>query len=139
MGRVLNVVVCSLWLGACLSSHSPPDGATDASDAASDSGDATVDSGDATVDSGDAGPRTRCGHSTECQLVPATCCGSCGAHTREDVVSLHRDDVSAHQTRVCGDDATCPACFQRPDPALLAECVDGECTVLDLYDPAQGF
>ena len=75
-------------------------------------------------------------HSTDCRLAPASCCGACGAYTRDDIVSMTPDALEAYRASACAGGIGCPACYQAPDPALLPVCEAGSCGVLDLYDPA---
>lgn len=125
---------------ACGDSHTADDaGRRDSSvdsggDAGSDSGD--VDSGN---DSGgtDAGSPV-CEHHTDCTLVPVSCCGDCGAYTRDDISSVHDDLVAEQRMNACPDGLACPPCFNEPDPALQATCEGGSCGYVDLYDPEMG-
>lgn len=126
---------------ACGDSHTTDDGGLDAgrADSGADSGDTDggVDSGGVDSDI-DAGSPT-CEHHTDCTLVPVSCCGDCGAYTRDDIASVHDDLVSQQRMDACPDDGACPPCFTEPDPALQATCEAGECDYVDLYDPAMGF
>jgi hypothetical protein len=74
-----------------------------------------------------------CTRSSECVVVPASCCGSCGAAARGDAIGLNRDRVAAYSSSVCGGDG-CPACYQAPDPTLVAPCRAGTCAVVDLRE-----
>ena len=69
---------------------------------------------------------------SDCVVVPASCCGSCGQPTRSDAIAIAADQQSAYRASVCGDDLGCPACFMEPDPTLLATCEAGRCVVVDL-------
>lgn len=73
-----------------------------------------------------------CSVPADCVVVPASCCGSCGAATRGDAVAVSVARVSDHRSSVCGDDLGCPACFMEPDPTLLATCDAGHCALVDL-------
>ena len=108
-------------LAACTSSYHP---LLDAGpDSASDAG---VDA--PTRDSGGGIPEwARCRTSLDCVVAPASCCGSCGAATEEDMVGVNRSSLLAQREEACGDDAACPACFMEPDPHLVATCEDSIC------------
>lgn len=106
-------LVVGLMVVACGDSHTPdggPDtgGMTDAArdTSASDSGDIDTGSDD---DSGSDAGGSRCEHATDCTLIPASCCGDCGAYTRDDILSLHDDDVEEQRSATCGEVA-CPPC-----------------------------
>lgn len=133
---------------SCGDSHTPDGGGADAAERDGgrvDSG--GVDSGG--VDSGrvdagrvdagrvDAGSPS-CEHPTDCTLVPVSCCGNCGAYTRDDIVSVHDDVVAQQRMEACPDDFGCPPCFSEPDPALQPTCEAGACGYVDLYDPSMG-
>ncbi len=127
---------------ACGNSHmadvGPDTARTDAArdTSVSDTGD--IDTGAADdAGSSDAGG-SRCEHPTDCTLIPASCCGDCGAYTRDDILSLHDDDVEEQRSATCGEVA-CPPCFTEPDPALQPTCESGVCGYIDLYDPAMDF
>lgn len=73
-----------------------------------------------------------CSVPSDCLVVPASCCGSCGAATRGDAVAVSTSRASAYRASVCGGDFGCPACFMEPDPTLVATCDAGRCVVVDL-------
>ncbi|MEZ4338455.1 MAG: hypothetical protein R3B82_17685 [Sandaracinaceae bacterium] len=73
-----------------------------------------------------------CSAPSDCVVVPASCCGSCGAATRGDAIAVATDRASAYRTSACGADTGCPACFMEPDPTLVATCTAGRCAVVDL-------
>jgi len=83
-------------------------------------------------DAGSTEPFDECSVPTDCVVVPASCCGSCGAASRGDAVAVNTARTSAHRASACGDDADCPACFAEPDPTLVATCEAGRCAVVDL-------
>ena len=123
---------------ACGDSHTS-DGGIDAAER--DSG--GVDSGtdartDAGTDSGTDAGSPICDHHTDCTLVPVSCCGDCGAYTRDDIESVHDDLVSQQRMEACPDGLACPPCFTEPNPALHATCEGGGCGYIDLYDPEMG-
>ena len=133
MGRFL----LSMWvvvggLQACGESHDRPTDAAVRDGNVPDTGSAADAGPDAAID---VGP---CEHATDCRLLPATCCGSCGAYTHDDIISLPADDADEYIDRVCADVGGCPACVEEPDPALLAVCEDGACGVVDITPPETG-
>lgn len=68
-----------LWtFSACGGSTSPGDGGTDAAAVYDD-----------------------CSTNSDCIIRPASCCGQCGAATREDIVALNMDRESAYLTANC--------------------------------------
>ena len=73
-----------------------------------------------------------CSVSSDCTLLPETCCGSCGAATGTDMVAVANEDVEANRTRACRDTVGCPTCFIEQDPFLLAVCSAGECEARNL-------
>ena len=73
-----------------------------------------------------------CAMPTDCIVVPASCCGSCGAATRGDSVAVSRARSGEYRTSVCGDELGCPRCFMEQDPTLVATCEAGRCVVVDL-------
>lgn len=73
-----------------------------------------------------------CSKSSECVIRPASCCGQCGAATRDDIVALSSSRVTAYQTATCGDTSGCPACYSPQDATLIATCDAGHCKVVDL-------
>jgi hypothetical protein len=78
------------------------------------------------------GDYSACTLSSECVVVPASCCGSCGAATRGDAIAVNMDELSAYRTSVCGEMMGCPACYMAQDPTLVATCDAGRCEVVDL-------
>ncbi|MDQ3031274.1 MAG: hypothetical protein M3Y87_02580 [Myxococcota bacterium] len=109
--------LCAVWIAACSSSHAP-------------------DGGDAAPDARSDARWDECTVPSECVVVPASCCGSCGAATRGDATALNRAHLGAHRSSVCTDGFGCPACFSEPDPTLLATCEANRCIVVDLQTHA---
>jgi hypothetical protein len=70
---------------------------------------------------------------SDCLVVPASCCGACGAATRTDSIAVNRSRASDYRTSACGDDIGCPACFMPQDPTLVPTCAAGRCEVVDLH------
>lgn len=77
---------------------------------------------------------TACTRNDDCIVIPESCCGSCGAPTRTDARAANRNHVPVDpKCAMTG----CPACYQEPDPTLLATCDHGDCRIVDLrLDPS---
>lgn len=146
MGMYRVPLLLLVFLLACGDSHMSDDGGTDAArvDSGGDTGtdggaDAESDAGtDTGSDAADDTGSAACEFNTDCTLVPVSCCGECGAYTRDDILSVHDDDVSAQRMAACPDGLACPPCFTEPNPALQATCEAGSCGYVDLYDPMMG-
>jgi hypothetical protein len=70
-----------------------------------------------------------------CALVPASCCGRCGAATWADHIALPRESAADYREQACGTDAGsggCPDCAGLPDVDLQAFCRDGACATVDV-------
>lgn len=113
--------VAILLFAACGASHTPGDAGS--ADGGRDGG--PVDGGDLAA----------CSVPTDCVVVPASCCGSCGAATRGDAIALNVTRANEYRTSVC-DGLGCPACFMEQDPTLIATCQASRCVVVDLYEHA---
>ena len=72
-----------------------------------------------------------CDLTSECVIRSQSCCGTCGAATRDDVTALNQDFVSTYASNECLGQG-CPACYKATDPTLFAQCMQGLCTVVDL-------
>jgi hypothetical protein len=89
------------------------------------------DPGDA-VDGGEP-DFSSCERSSECIVVPESCCGTCGAPVRGDAIAINADAASEYAGRACEDDVGCPACAPLfIDPTLIATCRAGRCELVDL-------
>jgi hypothetical protein len=78
-----------------------------------------------------------CERSSECMVVPESCCGRCGAPVRGDAIAIRRDLAADHSQRACGDDTGCPACAPLfIDPTLVATCSELRCELVDLTEHA---
>lgn len=121
---LVGVLVALRAFSACTASHGiqPRDAAADSSAGAIDA--SARDAG------ADAGERRDCTQPSECVVVPMTCCGVCGAPATGDVTAIRKDAQSARTERC--KTALCPACAQRPNPALVATCRSGRCEVVDI-------
>ncbi len=73
-----------------------------------------------------------CASKGSCVVVPASCCGTCGAATPTDMVGVESSRVSAHRAKACGPIAGCPACYMRQDAFLQAFCTGGRCVAVNL-------
>lgn len=78
----------------------------------------------------------RCAGPSECQLLPESCCGTCGAPTPGDMIAVHRARVAENRASACADPVACPECFMPTDPYLVATCRAGECEAVDLHQDA---
>jgi hypothetical protein len=114
MKRWLASVLLGVGFAAC-------GGSTDLGGTA-DAGDAS----DAGVDYDD------CTKNSQCIVRPSSCCGQCGAATREDIVALNADKALAYSSAHCGDSFGCPACYMDQDARLVATCAAEQCKVVDL-------
>jgi hypothetical protein len=72
-----------------------------------------------------------CEDNLDCLVRAASCCGTCGVATRNDVIAINREQGEAYHQEVC-DNVSCPACEGQPDPTLMASCIGGFCTVVDI-------
>lgn len=75
---------------------------------------------------------THCAVPSDCVLMPASCCGSCGAYTREDIQAVNKDIEDYARGLVCGEDEGCALCYTPSDANLVATCTAGKCQVVDL-------
>lgn len=83
--------------------------------------------------------KSRCTYPTDCILHSASCCGDCGAYTRDDIISLTSEDLAQYLDENCSQKG-CPGCYKAPNPSLFADCSkEGQCTWIDIYDPNQDY
>jgi hypothetical protein len=75
-----------------------------------------------------------CDRSEDCQIAPATCCGSCGAYASENVVAVRRDALAAYTEAACAGMDGCPTCDATQLPSITARCTAGRCEVVDLSE-----
>lgn len=123
-----------LMVSACPASHDANGDAGARSDTPVPTGDAPtadVPSTDAPAPA-DAPPSLACDVPSACTLRPASCCGSCGAATPDDMIALPNGEVADYVAAVCVG-AACPECARPNDPYLLATCTAGECVAVDLH------
>lgn len=77
----------------------------------------------------------RCTVANECIVVPVSCCGSCGAATPGDARAVNAEARRARAGAgepTCEGSSSCPDCYQRTAPTLVATCRAGECALVDL-------
>ena len=74
-----------------------------------------------------------CNVTSECLLRSESCCGSCGAATRDDSIAINQSKAGQYTQMVC-EGGGCPACFMPQDPTLLATCESSQCQVVDLLN-----
>ncbi len=75
---------------------------------------------------------TACEQPSDCVVVPQSCCGSCGAATREDSRAVNVTVAATWRRSNCQDQG-CPTCYRPRDPTLVATCESGSCGVVDLH------
>lgn len=131
--RIAPLLVCFVAIGSivgCSDSHGrDEDSGSPPRDAA-----AGVDAATAR----DAGSTTsECDGPSQCVLRSASCCGSCGAPTPDDMIALPMTRLVEYESMVCGGGTIgCPECASPWDPYLLATCRDRRCEAIDLHtDP----
>lgn len=73
-----------------------------------------------------------CERASDCIVIPASCCGSCGVATASDRVAVRAGEESVHRAAACSAEEACPACAGEPDPNLFALCIDGQCEARDV-------
>lgn len=79
-----------------------------------------------------------CSVSSECIVVPASCCGECDLASRGDAVAINKRFSASHRAEACvGVEGTCPSpgwegCYADPVHELLATCEAGRCKLVDL-------
>jgi hypothetical protein len=102
---------------------------------------ATMRCGGLSSEPSDAGPDgaapawSLCSGSGTCTVAGRGCCGGCGRPTLDDVDAVNADPamMAAHRGETCSDpNPVCPACPTMPEPNLVAMCVSGQCSKLDL-------
>jgi hypothetical protein len=75
---------------------------------------------------------TMCGNSTECTLIPTTCCGGCDEPTVMNVVSIRSDQVGTVEMAMGCQVVDCPPCDPPlPNPWLFSTCSRGRCIAVD--------
>lgn len=75
-----------------------------------------------------------CMVTSECTVMPASCCGSCGAAVPGDMVGVSVYSVDAQRAEACGTGpVACPGCFIQQSPALVATCTSAyRCEAFDI-------
>jgi hypothetical protein len=119
-----------LVFAGCSDSHGSGDSGVDGS--VDDSG---TDGSDR--DTGTPPAYDECAAPSDCVLTANTCCGVCGAPTRDDVAAVNVDmrmdyylDVACPEARTAPP--PCPDCPSALNPNLFATCTGGACAVVDL-------
>jgi hypothetical protein len=74
----------------------------------------------------------RCELTSQCVLRPESCCGTCGAATRDDFTALNRSALEEYAALACEDVAGCDECYMATDPFLAVTCAQGQCEMVDL-------
>jgi hypothetical protein len=121
----LFVPICALLISGCYDSGSKADG-----DGAEDVI-AEPDSGD-TAGEEPTSEWTACAVPSDCVFVSKGCCSPCGIPSLDDYDVINRVYVEEHHTDVCPDPIPCPNCATEPNPELVATCIDGRCTGMDI-------
>jgi hypothetical protein len=75
---------------------------------------------------------TACEASSDCVVIPRSCCGQCGAATRDDGFAVNRFQAAAYGDMACAGGGGCPACAAPQDPTLAATCRAGRCEMVDI-------
>jgi hypothetical protein len=126
-------LVCSD--GAWLAGHGLFPCGPDASTPPPDGGSGTHHDAATVPDAGHApdagGISTACQRNSDCALVNATCCGTCGEPGASDKAAVSRTSVSAWVDARCAGSGACPPCIAR-DGTFVAVCDAGRCTVQNL-------
>lgn len=74
---------------------------------------------------------------SDCVVIPASCCGSCGAATREDSIAVNKGLAGYARDLACGAAGmNCPGCYMPSDANLLSTCTAGKCQLIDLLASA---
>jgi hypothetical protein len=87
----------------------------------------------ASAGQGGTDPWTVCVRNDDCIVVTESCCGSCGAPTRDDGMAINADFRDERWTTQCMG-RSCPPCIDPRDPTLIATCEAGTCTLVDLNE-----
>lgn len=125
--RIAGLLLCLVVIG-CSDSHGRAD----------DAGSSPIDAAalpDAAVR--DSGSTPECDVPSECVLLPASCCGRCGAPTPDDMIAIPVAHQMEYVSMVCGGGTIgCPECASPWDPYLVATCRERRCEAVDLHaDP----
>lgn len=73
-----------------------------------------------------------CAQPSDCLVRSTSCCGTCGAATRGDIVAISVGAANAYAVQACSGSNGCPTCFGVTDARLVATCRAGHCAVVDL-------
>jgi len=73
-----------------------------------------------------------CSVPSDCVLENKGCCDPCGVPSLDDYDAINSDWTDEHSLAVCADPVPCPLCLTAPNPELLATCIEGRCTGVDI-------
>ena len=75
-----------------------------------------------------------CQRHVDCVVTHPGCCTSCGETLLANVVALNREAVVDYYDAACGlEPPACSPCTSFSNPYLVARCVEGQCTAIDLF------
>jgi hypothetical protein len=75
-----------------------------------------------------------CQRHGDCVVTHRGCCTSCGETSLANVVALSRERVTDYRDASCAlESPACSSCTSFSNPYLVARCVEGRCTALDLF------
>jgi hypothetical protein len=84
------------------------------------------------VDAGPAPNWSSCSTTSECAVVPNTCCGTCGPPALYEVTSVNAAKASAFHASLCNPQSNCPECVGIKNAHLLTECRKQSCEAFDV-------
>jgi len=74
-----------------------------------------------------------CENPEDCQLSVRTCCDSCGEESLEHSVAVRADAMTRWYEELCdGVPACTPPCMVSRGSSVIAACVQGQCTAIDI-------
>lgn len=79
-----------------------------------------------------------CAKPSECLIRPNSCCAGCDEPNAAGVDAVNASMQDAHYAEVCPVAEICPRCAERPNPSLVATCVNSRCEVLDVENSSFG-
>lgn len=81
-------------------------------------------------------PFAACERHADCVVTHRGCCAACGDALLENVVAVGREELLDYRDATCGQvQQPCSRCSNFWNPYLVARCVEGQCAVLDLFQP----
>jgi hypothetical protein len=76
-----------------------------------------------------------CESHADCAVVPESCCGACGAPTKDDAIAVSVDKSDEYRAQACEGVGGCPACAPLfVDPRLLGLCQGERCELVRLHN-----